>query len=338
MSSKKYLCSISKSDPFRFYVYAYVRSKDSAAGKVGTPYYIGKGYGNRAYSPHKKKFGANLTPKTTENIIILESGLSEVGAFALERRMIKWYGKVTEGGILRNIADGGEGACGVKNKNPSLKGRVIAKDVDGNICIAHKSDKRFETGELVGIAKGMVTAIDSNGNTYHVRSGDIRLKDGTLFYVSLGFGVFKTKDGTILRLPTDDIRVTSGDVVGATSGKIVCRTKDGEYISVSENDDRYLSGELQAFSSGFVTAKCPISGETIRVLKTDDRWVKGVLIGTTKKTCMATYNGSDPFDVDVGDIRLQTGLFKLFPVSNVNRKRRRRRIPEPIEARFNISP
>ena len=30
-------------DPFRFYVYAYLRDKDSATAKIRTPYYIGKG-------------------------------------------------------------------------------------------------------------------------------------------------------------------------------------------------------------------------------------------------------------------------------------------------------
>ena len=90
-----------------YYVYAYIRSKDSATAKAGTPYYIGKGCKNRAYVKHGPTIAV---PKDRNRIAILETNLTNVGALALERRYIKWYGrKDMKTGILINRTPGGEG-------------------------------------------------------------------------------------------------------------------------------------------------------------------------------------------------------------------------------------
>lgn len=90
--------------PQGFYVYAYLRED-------GTPYYVGKGKCGRAWDINHSIH----LPVVKTNIVVLEANLSEVGALALERRMIRWYGrKDTNIGILRNGTDGGEGASGRK--------------------------------------------------------------------------------------------------------------------------------------------------------------------------------------------------------------------------------
>jgi hypothetical protein len=94
-----------------FYVYMYLRTNNSQHGKTGSPYYVGKGRGNRVVSNNRK---ITHRPADLNNIVYFATNLSEPDAHQLEMFLIHCLGRIDIGtGSLRNRTDGGEGQCGV---------------------------------------------------------------------------------------------------------------------------------------------------------------------------------------------------------------------------------
>lgn len=115
-----------------YYVYLYLREKDSDISITGTPYYVGKGCDRRAFTKHQTGIAV---PKDKNRIIFIAENLSEKEAHELEIITIKKYGRIDLGtGILRNKTDGGEGTSGSKHSektrkkmSKSMKGKHIGK-------------------------------------------------------------------------------------------------------------------------------------------------------------------------------------------------------------------
>lgn len=128
-----------------YYVYAYVRSKDSATAKAGAPYYISKGRGNRAWIKHNSRA---KTPNYISLIVICETELTEVGAYAIERRLIKLWGRkgIEPNGVLMNLGNGGEGGLGGQSHWPEHVKRSNKQRMEtDNIGPLKKGSKMSET-------------------------------------------------------------------------------------------------------------------------------------------------------------------------------------------------
>lgn len=90
----------------KFYTYLWLRKNE-------TPYYVGKGKGDRAFDWH----GRHINRPKDKSRIILFSMESEAHAFESEKALIELFGRQDIGtGILRNMTDGGDGASGARHR------------------------------------------------------------------------------------------------------------------------------------------------------------------------------------------------------------------------------
>jgi len=125
-----------------YYTYAYLREDK-------TPYYIGKGKGNRAYRRRDKGI---KPPKDKSKILILKQNLTEEESFRHEVYMIAVFGRKDLGtGILHNKTNGGDGVSGAvvsdetrRKMSEALKGKPRSKEIRRKISESHKGKTHSE--------------------------------------------------------------------------------------------------------------------------------------------------------------------------------------------------
>jgi hypothetical protein len=116
----------------KYYVYGHYKT-----GEPNIPFYIGKGYGRRAYDKNHTRHWHNVVNKHGYEIRFLAEGLSETDAFWLEKQLIGMFGRADLGrGPLVNMTDGGEGA------SPSEETRRKIGDASAK---GHRSPEHIES-------------------------------------------------------------------------------------------------------------------------------------------------------------------------------------------------
>jgi hypothetical protein len=110
-----------------FYTYLWLRED-------GTPYYVGKGSGDRAYNQN----GHRMRKPLDDSRIMVHEFESEDDAFFAEMFLISFYGRSDNGtGCLSNLTDGGENP-------PSWKGRKRSEENIRKSAEARTGLKRTE--------------------------------------------------------------------------------------------------------------------------------------------------------------------------------------------------
>src|SRR5579864_1554981 len=170
----------------QFYAYLWLREDR-------TPYYAGKGCGNRAFI---KGVGHRQYPPLDRLRVILFPQASEAKAFELERALIRFFGRKDLGtGCLRNVTEGGEGISGyhhtarakinmarrrLGNKNGA--GAVRTPEFKANLAALHQG----RTWSEEAIAKRVATRRARRGFTM---SAESRAKESlTKFLKTVAWG------------------------------------------------------------------------------------------------------------------------------------------------------
>jgi hypothetical protein len=126
-----------------YYTYAYLREDK-------TPYYIGKGKGNRAYKKDKNEV---RPPKDKSRIIFLKQNLTEEEAVKHEIYIIAVFGRKDLGtGMLRNKTNGGDGASGFSKKtrrklSEAKKGKSLSEETKRKLSEANKGENHPNYGK-----------------------------------------------------------------------------------------------------------------------------------------------------------------------------------------------
>lgn len=181
----------------------------------GTPYYVGKGKGSRAFVTQ----GHSCSPPP-RNRIEIRHVFDESSAFVLERFLIAFYGRKDNGtGILRNHSDGGEG----------LAGHTFSQNTRDKIAASNRGQKR-SSGAIDKIkaarAKQVVTpehkAAISKGMKKAFAEGRLKVKETIKGAHAASMKVLRGRPSGRIGWQGGNIEFSYGWNLEPKSGGVIC--------------------------------------------------------------------------------------------------------------------
>jgi len=156
-----------------FYVYQYLRANSSKHGVAGSPYYIGKGVGRRAWARHRKV----RPPKNQALIEILAKDLSEADAYQAEMLLIHLYGRINKGtGCLWNFTDGGDAPPTLRGDHHPMSGKKHSPESKAKMAAAKLGRKTGPhnakwNANIAASLTGLVKSPETRCNISRARKG-----------------------------------------------------------------------------------------------------------------------------------------------------------------------
>lgn len=195
-----------------YYVYFYLRPNY-------TPYYIGKGCNNRAWSRNKNDI---KPPKDKSKIILFKTNLSLLESFYLERYFIRWFGRKDLGtGILRNKTDGGEGISSEDSRKIQLN---LSKNKTHHFL-------KNEDGTSVGL-KITKQKIENKTHNFQKREDGTSLQTDRL--LNKTHHLLRKNDGSSVGGDNIKNRISLG-LHHIKPGTIACYNNNGECKQISKD-------------------------------------------------------------------------------------------------------
>lgn len=168
----------------------------------------------------------------------------------IETFYIKEYNSLVPNGY--NITKGGEF---------NTTGLSVVRDKNNNNFLISKDDTRIKSGEFIQVNKGIKRSESTKKLLSIINTGK---KHTDIHKLNLSKkACYKDNDGIIHYVFRDDARVLNGSLFGVTKG---CTVSNITKIKLKD----------------FISAKHSITGEKLRLHKTDPRWLSGEYVGVTK--------------------------------------------------------